>query len=298
MMMRSLVLAGLLVAPCLVRADGARTFASPEDAAAALLAALEANDDQALLVIFGPDSADIVQKGTDPVVAASRKDLAAQGKKKVAIEGADQGRAILELGDEGWPSPIPLVREGNAWHFDAAAGRDELLARRIGKNEMQAIDIAGDSLDMQADYASVDRDGDGVREYARRLLSTPGQQDGLYWEDPTGTNPSPLGIELDDAATPAAGAPYGGYVWKILTAQGPNAPGGQYSYVINGNMIAGFALVGAPADYRMTGVTTFIVSNNGKLYQKDLGEKTTEIATGIVAFDPDDTWIEIVDESE
>jgi hypothetical protein len=294
----SLVLASALGHPAAPRADGPRTFSSPEDAAAALLAALEANDDQALLAIFGPDSADIVQRGTDPVVAASRRDLAAQGKKKLAVEGADQGTAILEFGEAGWPAPIPVVHEGDVWRFDVAAGRDELLARRIGKNELAAIELAGDYLDMQAAYAAVDRDGDGVREFAQKLGSTPGQQDGLYWDDPTGSNPSPLGIELDDAAKPAAGAPYGGYVWKILTAQGPNAPGGAYSYVINGNMIAGFALVGAPVEYRSTGVTTFIVSNNGKLHQKDLGEKTADTVKAMTTFDPDGTWIEIVDENQ
>lgn len=294
----SLVLACGLGRPTALWADGPRTFSSPEDAAAALLGALEANDDKALLAIFGPASADVVQEGSDPVVAASRKDIAAQGKKKLAVEGADTGTAILEFGEEGWPSPIPVVREGDKWRFDVAAGREELLARRIGANELRAIEIAGDYLDMQADYASSDRDGDGVREFAQKLTSTPGQQDGLYWDDPTGTDPSPLALELDDAVKPAAGTSYGGYRWKILTAQGPNAPGGQYSYVINGNMVAGFALVGAPADYRETGVTTFVISNNGKLYQKDLGAKTTESVQAMTAFDPDGTWIEIVDEDE
>jgi hypothetical protein len=281
-------------------AEPAKTFASPEEAVAALLAALEANDDKAMLVIFGSDAADLVQQGSDPLVAASRKDIATQAGKKLSVEGAEGGTAVIEVGDQGWPLPIPLVKDGAGWRFDAAAGRTELLARRIGRNELLAIALAGDYLDTQIAYASVDRDGDGVREYAQRLVSTPGQQDGLYWEPTADGGESPLGVELDDAAAPNPGAPYGGYMWKILTAQGPNAPGGAYSYVINGNMIAGFALVGTPAEYRQTGVMTFIVSSNGKIYQKDLGSKGLDVAKGMTAFDPDASWtlIEVEDEGD
>jgi hypothetical protein len=281
-------------------AEPAKTFASPEEGAAALVAALEANDDKALLVIFGSDAADLVQEGSDPLVAASRKDIATQAKKKLSIEGADSGTAVIEVGEQGWPSPVPLVKDGSGWRFDAAAGREELLARRIGKNELLAIALAGDYLDTQADYASVDRDGDGVREYAQRLVSTPGKQDGLYWEATDGADESPFGVALDDALAPNPDAPYGGYMWRILTAQGPNAPGGAYSYVINGNMIAGFALVGTPADHRQTGVMSFIVSNNGKIYQKDLGSKGLDVVKDMAAFDPDASWtlIEVEDQND
>jgi hypothetical protein len=280
------------------QAAPAKTFASPEDAAGALIAALDANDDQALLGIFGSDAADLVQQGSDPIVAASRKDIAAAGKKKLTVDGPEDGIAILEFGEEAWPAPIPVVREGNTWHFDTAAGREELLARRIGKNELLAIGLAGDYLDIQADYASVDRDGDGVREYAQRLVSTPGKHDGLYWEETAGGDPSPMGVELGDALAPNPGAPYAGYVWKILTGQGPNAPGGAYSYVINGNMIAGFALVGTPAAYRKTGVMTFIVSNNGKIYQKDMGPTGLETVKAMDVFDPDSSWTVVEEEEE
>jgi DUF2950 family protein len=301
--MRAMILLMTIFAVSTPRAGLAappKTFASPEEAGSALIAALAANDDQALLVIFGSDAADLVQTGSDPVVAASRKDLAESGKKKLVVEKADETHAILELGDEAWPSPIPLVREGNAWHFDAAAGREELLARRIGKDELMAINICDEYPEMQADYASKDRDGDDVLEYAQKLVSTPGKHDGLYWPEEPGGDPSPMGVELDDAVAPTAGAPYAGYAWKILTGQGANAPGGAYSYIINGNMVAGFALVGTPADYRKTGVMTFIVSNNGKVYQKDLGPTGLETVKAMQVYDPDSSWtlVEEKDEGE
>jgi hypothetical protein len=300
--MRSIMLALLLVCSLStasrVSAEAAKTFASPEEAGAALIAAMEANDDKALVVIFGPDSADIVQSGSDPVVAASRKDLAAAGKKKLVVDKPDDTHAILEFGDEAWPSPIPLVREGDAWHFDTAAGREELLARRIGKNELMAINICDEYPEMQSDYASKERDGDDVLEYAQKLVSTPGKHDGLYWPEKSGDDPSPVGLELDDAVAPTAGAPYAGYVWKILTGQGPNAPGGAYSYIINGNMVAGFALVGTPLDYKKTGVMTFIVSNNGKVYQKDLGPTGLETVKAMEAYNPDSSWTLVEEEEE
>lgn len=300
--MRFIMLALLLVCPLStasrVSAQEAKTFASPEEAGAALIAALEANDDKALVVIFGPESADIVQSGSDPVVAASRKDLAAAGKKKLAVDKPDENHAILEFGDEAWPSPIPLVREGNAWHFDTAAGREELLARRIGKNELMAINVCDEYPDMQADYASKERDGDDVLEYAQKLMSSPGKHDGLYWPERAGDDPSPVGVELHDAATPNPGAPYAGYVWKILTGQGSNAPGGAYSYIINGNMVAGFALAGTPADYRTTGVMTFLVNNNRKVYQKDLGPTGLETVKAMEVYDPDSSWTLVEDDGE
>ena len=271
----------------------ARTFPSAEAAGQALLAAFAANDDQALREVLGPGSDDILQQGTDPLVAAGRKDLAAAGKEKLAIDRSVPGRAILLFGADGWPAPVPLVEKEGTWYFDAAAGREEILARTIGRNELRAIGICEDYVAAQAAYASQDRDGDDVRQYARRLASTPGKHDGLYWDDPTGSGPSPLDVALGDLTNPIAGAPYGGYAWRILTGQGPHAPGGAYSYIINGNMIAGFALVGAPAEYRKTGVMTFLVSNNGIIYEKDLGPASLEVAKAMTVFDPDDSWTKV-----
>jgi hypothetical protein len=300
--MRSIMLALVLVCSLStasrVSAQAAKTFASPEEAGGALIAALEANDDKTLVAIFGADSADIVQSGTDPAVAASRRDLAASGRRKLAVDKPDDNHAILEFGEEAWPSPIPLVREGNAWHFDTAAGREELLARRIGKNELMAINICDEYPAVQADYASKERDGDDVLEYAQKLVSSPGKHDGLYWPEKPGEDPSPIGVELDDAAAPVAGAPYAGYYWKILTGQGSHAPGGAYSYIINGNMVAGFALVGTPADYRKTGVMTFLVNNNGKVYQKDLGPTGLDAVKAMQVYDPDSSWTLVPEHDE
>jgi hypothetical protein len=296
--LRLCLVLGLASAAHESRAQPGKTFETPEAAGAALIAAFEANDDQAIRDIFGAGSEDVLDQASDPVVAESRKDLAEAGKKKLEFDRSQEGRAILLFGEDGWPSPIPLVPDGNAWRFDVAAGREEVLARRLGRNELRALAIVAEYPDVQLAYAAVDRDGDRVLEYAQRLGSTPGQRDGLYWDDAKGDDPSPIGVQLGDAARPAAGEPYGGYVWKILTAQGPNAAGGAHSYVINGNMIAGFALVGAPAVYKKTGVMTFIVSNNGTAYQKDLGAGSADAARAMEAFDPDASWTVVDPDAE
>ena len=302
-MMRTVMLYAILVTA--VARPGwaektARTFPSAEAASAALVAAFETNDDQALRDVLGPGSDDIVQQGTDPLVAASRKDLAAAGKRRLAVDRSTPGHTILLFGDDGWPFPVPLVEKEGIWYFDAAAGREEVLARTIGRDELRAIGLCEDYVAAQAAYASKDRDGDDVRQYARRLMSTPGKQDGLYWDDPDGNDPSPLDVALGDLANPAEGMPYGGYLWRILTAQGANAPGGAYSYIINDNMVAGAALVGTPVDYRKTGVMTFLVSTNGVVYQKDLGAQSIEAAKAMTTFDPDASWTKVssADESE
>jgi hypothetical protein len=278
----------------------ARTFPSPEAAGAALVLAFETNDDQALRDVLGPGSDDIVQSGSDPLVAASRKDLATAGKRKLAVDRSVPGRAILQFGDDGWPLPVPIVEKEGIWYFDAPAGREEILARSIGKNELRAIGLCDDYLDAQAAYASEDRDGNDVRQYAEHLISTPGKHDGLYWDDPDGDDPSPLDVALGDLANPTEGPSYGGYVWRILTAQGANAPGGAYSYIINGNMIAGAALVGTPVQYRKTGVMTLLVSTNGIVYEKDLGPESLGAAKAMTTFDPDASWIKVgpAEESE
>ena len=287
--------AGPAPAPAAANATPAKTFASKEEAAKALVEAAEKNDDAALNALAGSAGADVVQDGKDPQVAKDRAAFAAAAKKKMRFEEKDDEVTIV-VGDEDWPFPVPLVKDGDKWSFDVEEGRTEILARRIGRNELRAIKICREFVEAQVEYASKDRDGDKVREYAQRLMSTPGTQDGLYWPTKPGEDPSPLSDELapfKDYFSGAQGAPFGGYVWRLLTRQGPNAPGGDYGYVINGNMIGGFALIGVPAEYRNTAVMTLMVSHHGTILQKDLGADTLRVAAGIASFDPDSTWKEV-----
>ena len=268
-----------------------KAFDSKEDAAKALIEAAAKNDDAALKDLAGDDEEDVVQDGKDPQVKKDRAMFAAAATKKLRYEEKD-GNVTLVVGDEEWPFPIPLVQEKGKWVFDADEGRDEILARRIGQNELRAIRVCREYVEAQVEYASKDRDGDGVREYAQRLASTPGTHDGLWWPAADGEEQSPVADELAplkaylsvDAG--AAPAPFMGYFWRVLTNQGPGAPGGAYSYVINGNMIAGFALIGVPASYRKTSITSLMVSNHGTVYQRDLGPDSLRIAAGIETFDP------------
>ena len=283
------------VAPAAPAAAAPRSFASAEDAGKALAAAFARNDDQALRDLLGIGSEEVVEKGADPAVAAIRKRIATDAAAKVvAAAPAEDGHVSLLLGIDGWPFPIPLAKEGDGWRFDVAAGRAELLARKIGRHELEVIGICRSYADMQTAYAAEDRDGDQVREYAQRLLSRPGTHDGLWWEDASGDDPSPLGLSLTPLnLANGERAPYAGYYWRILTAQGHNVPGGAHSFVINGNMIAGFALVAVPAEYRRTGVMTFLVSHHGKVFQKDQGERSLDLARAMATFDPDATWEEL-----
>jgi len=272
-----------------------RTYASPEAAAKALAEAFEKNDDQVLRDALGAGGEDLVEQGSDPIVAVSRRTMAADIRTKLGTEVAPDGRVTLLLGDDGWPFPIPLVKVKDAWTWDVAGGREEVLARQIGRHELEAIGLCRGHLDVQAAYAAKDRDGDEVREYAQRILSTEGRQDGLYWDDESVDDPSPLGVALEPLRKTASeqSSPYAGYYWKILKGQGSEAPGGAHAYVINGNMIAGFALVAVPAEYRKTGVMTFLVSHHGKLFQKDLGERSLDLARAMDVYDPDETWQEV-----
>lgn len=276
-----------------------RTFKTPEDAVETLLIAFKNVDDRALLDIFGAEHEKLIAV-TDQV--AKREALeelctAADEWQQLREEGDD--KRILVLGSKRWPFPIPLVREGGVWHFDTAAGAEEILNRRIGYNELEAIDACRAYVSAQLEYAREDRDGDDVREFAQRIRSTPGKRDGLYWEVPADSDEplSPLGPFMADAAAYIAAGqkshkpiPYRGYFYKILRRQGANPPVGKYDYVINGHMIAGFALVAWPADYGSSGIMTFVISHQGKLYQKDLGEKTAEIASDMEEYNPDQTW--------
>jgi hypothetical protein len=283
----------------LVSATGAfaqERFNTPDDAITALVAAAKAGDAAALTRVLGPDSREIVSSG-DPVADASARQRVVEAydaKHQVVMEG--DNKASLVIGNEDWPFPIPLVRADGRWRFDTAAGRDEILYRRVGRNELRTIQTVLAYVDAQQEYAEKGFGGNGV--YAQRIVSRPGQKDGLYWPSESGAEESPLGAFAADAAAEGyrpgqQRIPYHGYYYKILTRQGPSAPGGALDYVVRGNMIGGFALVAYPAEYQNSGVMTFLVSHQGKVYEKDLGPDTARIAGGMTAYNPDSTWQQV-----
>lgn len=274
-----------------------RMFDTPEAAVAALTDAARKNDQAMLESILGPGSREVISSG-DPVADASTRDdfLMAYDEKSNLVAVNDNTRA-LQIGQTDWPLPIPLVRQGSSWRFDTDAGRDEIINRRIGRNELNAIEASMAFVDAEQDYASEDRDGDNIIEYAQRFFSTPGMKDGLYWQTQPDEEDSPLGPLFDEArgagyqpGSAPPGSAYYGYRYKILTSQGPAAMGGAYDYVINGNMLAGVGLVAYPAQYGVSGIASFIVNHDGVVYQKDLGPETAMVATAMTVFDPDGTW--------
>ncbi len=285
-----------------VRASAAdeQTFATPQEALNALVAAVQNHDTNAIRLIFGPAGHELISP--DVVQATEEFKIFVQRlAEKTQLVNTSESNATLELGVDGWPFPIPLVKEGAQWHFDTAAGSEEILARRIGRDEMGALNVCNAYVEAQREYASEDRMGDGVLAYAQFLRSTPGTHDGLFWPtNQPGEELSPLGPLVAQARVEGyqrtakmlndEQAPYHGYYFKILTRQGKHAPGGKYDYIINGRMIAGFALVAWPAEWGNTGVMTFIVNQQGKVYQKTLGPRTAKIARAITTYDPDDTW--------
>jgi len=269
---------------------GPKVFATPEEAASALFDAIDRDDKQELLSIFGREYESRLVTADWAATRDERQRIAAAGREKLALDDRD-GVVTLVLGAEDWPFAMPLVREGEGWRFDTEAGLERLIDRRIGRNEFSAIAIANAYVDAQLEYARADRDGDEVLEFAQRLASSDGNRDGLYWESGPDDDESPFGPYVEGAEsyldTLQPGDPLHGYYFKILTRQGKNPPGGAYDYLINGNMIAGFALVAYPADYGNTGIMTFVVNHRGVVQQKDLGT-----FTGMDAYDPDDTWTE------
>jgi hypothetical protein len=295
-----LVFSALFLAlPGLLLAAGEERFSSPQAAADALKAAVEARDTNALHAIFGPAGHALVS--VDVVEAAEERELFMNRvKEKVNLVATSDSKQELQLGADGWPFPIPLVKQTAQWFFDVDAGKEEILNRRIGANELGALQVCRAYVQAQREYAGADHNSDEVLEYAQHLRSTPGAHDGLYWSTRTGDELSPLGPLVAQARGEGyrqetkilteEQSPYHGYYFKILTRQGKHAPGGKYCYIINGHMIAGFALVAWPAEWGNTGVMTFIVNQRGKVYQKNLGPKTPSIANAITAYDPDNTW--------
>ena len=280
-------------------------FSTPEEAKQAVVNAAAAKDPAAFATIFGPEAPEQMLPGDEAEDKQELEEFAASVQQSAKLEKVNDTKFTLTIGEDNWLFPIPIIKEGTQWRFDTPAGMEEILNRRIGENELSTILSCRAYVLAQWEYFTQgDEDKDGVAEYARKFISSPGKRDGLYWDTAAGDDPSPLGSLV--AAARAEGyaiktpgkndhavqrrQPYHGYYFKILTRQGPHAPGGKYNYIINGNMIAGYALVAYPADWANSGVMTFIVNQQGRVYQKDLGPKTSAIAGAMVEYDPDPTW--------
>ena len=276
-----------------------RSFATPDEASAALADAVRAKSASALLAVVGPASRSWLFTG-DKVADTNdwNRFLAAYDQKHV-LEAQGDAKAILDVGDDAWPFPAPIVKRGSKWMFDAEAGREEIVNRRVGRNELDTIQTMLAIVDAQREYAEHDADGNGFADYAKRFRSTPGKKDGLYWpQEPGDGGESPLGPLVANATSEGYGEQvksskpeaYHGYRYKILTAQGKNAQGGDYDYMVGDKLLGGFAVVAWPANYRSSGVTTFLVNHDGVVYEKDLGPQTASIASHMSRFDPDATW--------
>jgi len=271
-----------------------QAFASADEAANALISAAEKFDTAALEKILGPDAKDLVisaEAPRDQEIAKTFAELARE-KKKISPDPKNKNHAVLLIGKENWPFAIPLAKQGGKWYFDTAAGRQELLNRRVGGNELDAIEVCRGFVEAQIDYAEQKHDDSSVNQYAQRIISSPGKQDGLAWQTKDGKWDGPIGENVAKAIEQGyqQGQPYHGYFFKVLKGQGPAAPLGQMDYVVKGSMIGGFALAAAPAEYGVSGVKSFIVSNDGVVYEKDFGPETSEEFKKLEIFNPDESW--------
>lgn len=278
-----------------------RTFASPAEAGAAFLQAAKSGDQSALLAIFGPDAKDVLFSGDAVKDQNALQDFVSAYGQMNRWREIKAGGEILYVGADNYPFPIPLARNSSGqWSFDTAAGKDEILARRIGKGELTAIAACGATADAQRLYFSQAHDGDTAKQYAQKFVSDQGKQNGLYWSVPEGQAPSPLGLLGDFAKAIGytnAGEkpqPFNGYYFRILTKQGDKAPGGAKDYIVNGKMTGGFAILAYPAAYRNSGIMTFVVGQDGTIYQRDLGDKTAEIADAMAEYNPGEGWSSVV----
>ena len=280
-----------------------KMFKSPDEAVKTLIESVRARDTKELLAIFGPSGKEIISSGDEVAdrEMGERFVKAYEEASKVVSQG--DTKMVLHVGKEDFPFPIPIVKKGQLWLFDTQVGKEEILNRRIGRNELSTIQACLAYVDAQREYARRDREGGGLMEYAQRFASSPGKKDGLYWEAKEGESSSPLGPLVAQAVKEGYKKsedgkqvkgqtliPYHGYYYKILKAQGKNAPDGAYDYVIKGKMIGGFAMVAYPAEYGVSGVMTFIVNHEGVVYEKDLGKGTVNLAGAMKKFDPDKTW--------
>jgi Protein of unknown function (DUF2950) len=297
----SLLLSLMIFLAACTRSDkpAIRTFSSPDDSGNALLQAAKSGDENSLLAIFGSDSKPILSSGDAVQDKNILNEFVAAYEEMHRWRKMPDGAQVLLVGADNFAFPIPLKKDANGqWFFDTAAGKDEILARRIGRNELAVIEVCAALADAQAEYFSQNH-GDGVqKQYALKFISDTGKQNGLYWESPEGQPRSPLGplvaFATDEGYSTKAGAhaPFHGYIFHLLTKQGSHAPGGAKDYVVDGKMVGGFAFVAYPAEYGNSGVMTFIINQDGVLLQKDLGKTTTETATAMTTFDPDPTWSE------
>jgi hypothetical protein len=284
------VVAGIVIASAAVAQQGYR---SPEEAAEALVAAVRADDQKEIVKVLGPGSMDVITSGDAVNDENMRKAFVAAYDVRHSIRKNGDTSATLLIAQDEYPFSIPIAQKNGAWSFDIASGRDELLARRIGRNELAAIQVCLAYYDAQNEYASTTKVGN-LSVYAQRLVSTPGTKNGLYWPASAGEAQSPLGESVALASVTGyrvgSGEPYHGYFYKILTRQGPKASGGEHDYIVNGKMIGGFALIAWPAKYGNSGIMTFMINHDGDVYEKDLGENTANIASRTSSFNPDDGW--------
>jgi Protein of unknown function (DUF2950) len=284
-------------------APAQKRFDSLDDAVNAFVAAIRAADRKAIVAILGPEGTPLISSGDDVADRAAFQRFVAEYDRAHRLEGGG-GKVVLYIGDDDFPFPIPLVPDGPRWIWDTEAGDDEILNRRIGRNELSAIEVCLAYVDAQREYYAWSPAGTAILEFAQRLASTKGKRDGLFWEAKPGERPSPLGPLVADAR--AAGyrraqgggpTPYHGYLYRMLFAQGPDALGGAYDFVVKGHMIGGFALVAFPASYGVSGIMTFIVSHDGVVYQKDFGPKTPQVGNAMKSYNPDRTWRTAADDA-
>jgi len=296
----AILLAACFPARSVAQQPGQKTFASPEQASNALVTAAQNNDTKAMLDILGPVGKQIVSSGDETEDAHSRANFVQRYQEMHRWVKEPDGTVVLYIGAKNWPTPIPLVNKGSAWYFDTEAGKKEILYRRVGRNEMSAIRVCQELVAAQKEYYSGQQN-----QYAQKVISDEGQRNGLYWKVAEGEARSPIGPLVAKAVAEGyaksrtgAPTPYRGYYYHILTSQGKNAPGGAKSYIVNGKMTEGFAFVAYPAEYRSSGVMTFIVSEDGVVYQKDLGKKTEVLAKAMKEYNPDSTWTKAVEQQE
>ena len=274
-----------------------KSFSSPEEAVKSLVAAVRANDIKEMLAILGPGSRELISSGDDVADRAGRDKFLKAYDQMNTLQQESADKMVLSIGADNWPLPIPIVKKGATWVFDIQKGKQEILNRRIGRNELHIMDVLHAYVDAQHEYATKDCRGDGKVEFAQRLISTEGKRDGLYWEAKEGEEDSPLGPLVARAAKEGYAnadlSPFHGYYFNILKGQGKHVDGGAYNYVVKGKMILGFALVAYPAEYGNSGVMTFILNQEGIIYQKDLGKDTKRRAEAMKIFDPDKSWTKV-----
>jgi hypothetical protein len=294
----AVALVGWAFSPSFAWSAKQRSFDSPEKAVKALVSAVRADDEKQMLSILGPGSEELISSGDEAADRAGRQKFIRSYALKNRIEKVSPGKAVLHVGKDDWAMPIPIVERDNRWLFDSKAGREEILDRRIGRNELNVVEVLRASVAAEYAYADEDRSAGGCGQFARKIVSTPGKHDGLYWEAKEGEKMSPLGPLVAQASREGyAGntgeitlSPFHGYFFRILKGQGKDARGGAYDYVVKGKMILGFGLVAYPAQYGNSGVMTFMVNQGGVIYQKNLGRDTTRIAESMKVFNPDKTW--------